>query len=82
MHECEHADADNKVFDSRPTTFAGFPAIRRRRKCLSCGFRWTTFELTGSALEELREAGERLLRTDAMLSKIAALAAPSPKTAE
>src|ERR671938_291468 len=33
---------DTQVKDSRPTEDAG--AIRRRRVCLTCGFRFTTFE--------------------------------------
>jgi transcriptional repressor NrdR len=33
---------DDKVVDSRPT--ADGTAIRRRRECRSCGFRFTTFE--------------------------------------
>ncbi|MCR5264732.1 MAG: transcriptional regulator NrdR [Clostridiales bacterium] len=32
---------DNKVVDSRPT---GDSSIRRRRECLSCKFRFTTYE--------------------------------------
>ena len=33
---------DTQVKDSRPTEDSA--AIRRRRVCLSCGFRFTTFE--------------------------------------
>ena len=33
---------DSKVIDSRPTEDGG--AIRRRRECLSCGKRFTTYE--------------------------------------
>src|ERR1043165_5528292 len=36
------ASLDTQVKDSRPTEDAG--AIRRRRVCLSCNFRFTTFE--------------------------------------
>ena len=37
---CGHAD--DKVVDSRPADRGS--AIRRRRECLSCGRRYTTFE--------------------------------------
>lgn len=37
---CQHND--DKVIDSRPTD--GAAAIRRRRECLKCGKRFTTFE--------------------------------------
>ena len=33
----------SKVIDSRDTT-TRFNAIRRRRECLSCQHRWTTYE--------------------------------------
>lgn len=85
MSECDHAATDNKVIDSRPAEFAGCPAIRRRRKCLSCGFRWSTLEISCDALDELCSAGERLIYADLTLAKISALASnggPSPKTAE
>jgi transcriptional repressor NrdR len=36
------ASLDTQVKDSRPTEDSG--AIRRRRVCLACGFRFTTFE--------------------------------------
>lgn len=35
---CTHTDS--AVVDSRPSG----RAIRRRRKCVSCGYRWTTYE--------------------------------------
>jgi transcriptional repressor NrdR len=40
---CPNCGADHdKVVDSRPTTDR--TAIRRRRECRACGFRFTTFE--------------------------------------
>src|ERR1700731_1054286 len=41
---------DTQVKDSRPTE--DFAAIRRRRLCLACGFRFTTFQPV-----QLRELG-------------------------
>lgn len=35
---------DTIVKDSRPTHVGKFSAIRRRRKCLKCGHRFSTFE--------------------------------------
>ena len=41
--KCPFCDyADSKVIDSRPTEEGG--AIRRRRECISCGNRFTTYE--------------------------------------
>lgn len=43
MMRCPFCDYDeSKVIDSRPTEEGG--AIRRRRECLSCGKRFTTYE--------------------------------------
>lgn len=35
--------------------------ISRRRKCNSCGFRWSTYEV--SLVKEIRKAKPRLMRT-------------------
>jgi transcriptional repressor NrdR len=41
--KCPHCGSiDDKVTDSR--TLAGGDAIRRRRQCLACGFRYTSYE--------------------------------------
>lgn len=40
---CDHTDS--KVVDSRPADEGS--AIRRRRECLKCGYRFTTYERTG-----------------------------------
>jgi transcriptional regulator NrdR family protein len=39
---CEKCGSDSGVYDSRMSP-KGF--IRRMRKCVSCGFRWTTYEV-------------------------------------
>src|SRR3982750_1193980 len=41
--KCQHCGSlDNKVVESRE--FADKDAIRRRRECLNCGYRFTTYE--------------------------------------
>jgi len=41
--KCHHCNSnDNKVIESRDV--AEGEAIRRRRQCLACGYRWTTYE--------------------------------------
>ena len=54
--KCPKCRGNTKVYDSRPT-IAG---VRRRRECLKCGFRFTTFELPytkmlGYAKDEIEE---------------------------
>lgn len=38
---CPKCGGETGVYETRPTTFNRF---RRRRKCLDCGFRFTTYE--------------------------------------
>jgi transcriptional repressor NrdR len=53
---CAHLD--DRVVDSREVEQGA--AIRRRRACLSCGFRFTTFErLAGAALVVVKRSGQR-----------------------
>ena len=53
---CGHLDS--KVVDSRQSDDGG--AIRRRRQCLACGTRFTTFERPeSSGLTVLKRSGER-----------------------
>lgn len=42
---CDHFES--KVVDSRPTEDGA--SIRRRRECLACGFRFTTYERTSDS---------------------------------
>jgi transcriptional repressor NrdR len=54
---CAHLD--DKVVDSRANDDGS--AIRRRRECLACGFRFTTFErLEEPALVVLKRSGDRV----------------------
>ncbi|NNN20381.1 MAG: transcriptional repressor NrdR [Acidimicrobiales bacterium] len=48
---------DDKVVESRPAENGN--AIRRRRECLGCHFRFTTFERSEGALRVLKRSGER-----------------------
>jgi transcriptional repressor NrdR len=51
---------DDRVVDSREVEQGA--AIRRRRECLGCGFRFTTFErLGGSVLLVAKRSGQREL---------------------
>lgn len=45
---------DSAVVDSRPIKNAGL-SIRRRRECLRCGNRFTTYEILGTQLEQINE---------------------------
>jgi transcriptional repressor NrdR len=56
---CPHCGSDDdKVIDSR--TLANGESIRRRRECLSCGFRFTSYErIEEKALMVVKRDGRR-----------------------
>jgi transcriptional repressor NrdR len=47
--KCGHGEAG--VVDSRP--LGRFGAIRRRRQCARCKFRWTTLEIAETTINEI-----------------------------
>lgn len=59
--KCHHCGSlDNKVIESRDV--AENEAIRRRRQCLKCGYRWTTYErLERPSLVVVKRGGTRQL---------------------
>lgn len=48
---CTHTDTG--VVDSRRTIFRAGPAVRRRRKCGSCGYKFTSYEVNELDLHAL-----------------------------
>lgn len=59
--KCHHCHSiENKVIESRDV--ADGEAIRRRRQCLACGYRWTTYErLERPSLVVVKSNGTRQL---------------------
>ena len=72
------ANLDDKVVDSRQSDDGA--AIRRRRECLSCGERFTTFErLERVPLVVVKRSGERMpFERDRIVQGIAAAAKGRP----
>lgn len=53
---CETCGGDTLVKDSRPgRSVYSRPTVRRRRLCLTCSKRFTTFELSESTIESMRD---------------------------
>lgn len=66
MSNCPHCDSvDTVVKDSRPHIKMDIKSVRRRRMCLSCSFRFTTYEVTQEKLNELDAIGD----TPSLLNK-------------
>lgn len=73
MLTCPVCDGESQVKDSRPASILGGTSIRRRRVCLTCQYRWTTFEIVlqpklwrkldsvRAAAEEIKHAADKLL---------------------
>jgi len=50
IYPCPHyGQQDVRVINTRIANTANEPIIRRRRVCLACEHRWTTFEITDAA---------------------------------
>lgn len=43
--DCGDCTGKGYTTDTRETFIAGFPALRRRRKCVDCGKTWSTYEV-------------------------------------
>lgn len=51
---CPHCgEQEVKVIDSRPVEGSREPIRRRRRKCLACSHRWSTYEITDAAFASI-----------------------------
>ena len=49
-NECRHCKSNNiAVIDTRPSRTEFF-SVRRRRKCMDCGYRFTTYEVEASQI--------------------------------
>lgn len=48
---------ENRILETRLTTYLGFHAKRRRRECLNCKHRWPTREISESDLSRI--SGDR-----------------------
>ena len=49
------------VYDSRPGIAFGVPAHRRRRRCESCGHKFTTFEIIATDVASIRNSSVKEL---------------------
>lgn len=60
---CPGCDSLNdKTIDSRPAE--DYTKIRRRRKCLDCNYKWTTYESSQDQLKKIEQIG-----TDVVLAR-------------
>lgn len=51
--ECRICGGSTSVIDSRRVRYKGTDTIKRRRLCSRCTFRWNTYEVCETLLEEL-----------------------------
>lgn len=66
---CETCGGDTLVKDSRPgRSIYSRPTVRRRRLCLKCGGRITTFELSEDTIDSMRDPTLSLRDRRALLS--------------
>ena len=48
---------ETRVVDSRPRAYNGNPTMRRRRECISCNERYSTYEFSVEFFNSLEETG-------------------------
>lgn len=70
---CHHPE--NQVIDTRPSLYNQIPGIRRRRVCLQCKKRFSSFEMTINDLEGVEPA-----TLDGLLQQITKLFKDAPVT--
>lgn len=67
---CPECDGPSGVTDSRKS---GEGVVRRRRRCATCGHRWTTYEVPSDWFrQEASARGARIALTDAITRLTAA----------
>jgi|SRR5579859_2274817 len=44
-----------RITDSRPLATGSAPIVRRRRKCLACPHRWSTYEVPADAYHAMQD---------------------------
>lgn len=59
---CLRCDGNLRVVDSRSTNFMGEKTIIRRRRCLNCDHRFTTYEISEENLVKNMEIAERAVK--------------------
>jgi len=76
--KCPKCNAESKVMDSRDRTTP--PAIRRRRECLLCGHRWTTYEIKSdlvdllwNTMRKFKQVSQEKMRENLTLADILSL---------
>lgn len=84
-YPCPQCGGSSMVKDSRPAGLGGSSAVRRRRMCLACGWRWTTWEtsLGGGRLEQHMGSAARAIHAaigalENLREEIIQLTAPDP----
>lgn len=81
---CPKCESRMGIKESRPTVYQGQPTIRRRRVCLGCGHRLTTYETAAAyvdreALELVAARAQRLMSAlHELLAAFSLLPGPTP----
>ena len=72
--KCPRCGDESKVIDSRSGgSKFGFDSVRRRRECLACELRFTTYEVHDSGLEDIDKLLSNISRVTEASEKIAGI---------
>ena len=62
---CKRCGGDSAVLDTRSSG----DEVKRRRKCVSCGHRWSTFETTSRDIStHIKELRQAVLQADRLIT--------------
>jgi transcriptional regulator NrdR family protein len=70
---CPHcSNGITEVIDSRPSHIGIHEAVRRRRRCRSCDYRFSTFEIPEATFLEMKSDRQKIISAQAKLGKVLA----------
>jgi transcriptional regulator NrdR family protein len=70
---CPHCSQGiTQVMDSRPSHIGIHEAIRRRRRCRGCNYRFSTFEIPETTFHEMQSDRHKIISAQSKLGKILA----------
>lgn len=69
---CVLCGEETKVLETRDSLYGDTPALRRRRECLECGYRATTYEIDASVYAAVMRAARIVGRLEGPLAALTA----------
>lgn len=69
---CPSCKGETRVIDSREARVGDFVGVRRRRECLRCAARYTTYEIPSADIEAAKRSKELAVKFAALATELSA----------